>query len=156
MILNFRTRFAMAGHTPDIVRFAQGERRKMQRAGLIDAEVSLGSHAEPLSPEDGPPVVAFVNAANLGGRFGGWEGRWVAQCDACAGAEYVDLDQPIFMCNGCFNAAVGYQWRRVTLPAAATRTQIEALLEARPGNLRNWLPHESVAELRRQNDALSG
>lgn len=139
----------MAGHTPDVVRFALGELARMQRAGLVDPAVSLGNHASPVDP----PVVALVNAAHLGGRFG-WEGRWVAQCDQCSGAEYVDLAEPIFMCCGCFNAAAGYQWRRVQLPAASVRAQIEGLLGARAGRYRNWLPTETLADLRAQNRTL--
>lgn len=90
---------------------------------------------------DVPAIPAHVN-----------HGRWIVQCPDCPGAEYVFMDQPIMMCNSCWNAAVGGKWRWVDVPSESKRRDLEAVLEARPlPQTRNWLPHEKVADLVKEN-----
>ena len=75
---------------------------------------------------------------------------WIACCPDCRGAEFVWLDNLLFMCNSCWNGAIGGMWRRVILPPNVA--EIEAALMRRPApENRNWLPHETVEELLAQN-----
>ena len=147
-ILDFQKRFAVRSgrRRPDLLNFVQGEFAKAQAIGLIDAGVLLGNPDAPLETA----VRAEINAAFIGGRFG-TQGRWIAQCPSCAGAEYVDLGLLIFMCCSCFNAEHGHAWLRVQIPAPGLRQSIESELLKRPGANRNWLPDESLAALRHQN-----
>lgn len=106
----------------------------------------------------GEPIYAYVDF-----------GRWIAACE-CGGHEYVDPDEQIFYCFSCGNRAVQGDARPVIFPDA--RDEIERLLLRRPiddraginaldralkakplipGLSRSWLPHETPAELRRQN-----
>lgn len=79
------------------------------------------------------------------------QGRWLADCE-CGGAEYVDLELPLFMCCNDWNRADEHKWRRVVLPA--DRERIEQLLLARPNiENRNWRPRESVEDLEAENVA---
>lgn len=81
-------------------------------------------------------------------------GRWIADCpfDGCRGAEYVDVDEPVFFCCECRNAPVQHHPVRVEIPAAKHRREIETVLLARPvASTRHWWPRESVADLKREN-----
>lgn len=79
-------------------------------------------------------------------------GRWLAVCPTCQGAEYVNLDNPLFFCCECRNQAVDHQPIPVTVPDTKTRSQIETYLGARPAPAnRNWLPGETVKDLRAEN-----
>jgi hypothetical protein len=88
----------------------------------------------------GIPVVAYVNA-----------GRWLAKCE-CGGAEFVDFEDPSFMCCSCWNEPIGHAWRTVVIPAPATRVAVDRLLILRPEENRNW-KGESVATLADENRA---
>jgi len=92
-----------------------------------------------------PAVVAYVN-----------QGRWVTDCPAegCTGAELVNLDAPLFFCCECRNETWGHDLLPIALPPAGKRGEIEAYLLARPHDVnRNWLAHETVADLRDENRA---
>ena len=83
---------------------------------------------------------AYVNA-----------GRWMVECPDCFTAVLIDEDDLLFYCPGC---GTDDQWKRVTMPSE--RDEIERLLLLRPGwrensPNRNWLPHETVEDLRQQN-----
>lgn len=100
-------------------------------------------HAVPPPSEvaDAAPVSAVID-----------NDRWVVVCPDCGAAQYVWLEAPLLMCAGCMNASIGYRWRRIALPPAAEREEIEAILGHRQkvGD-RNWSPSESIADLRREN-----
>lgn len=149
-IETMRSFFAGRGHevTPESFAAAHLAREKRQvaamlregplpRSELAILEVRLG---DPTAPVEGADVMAVVNA-----------GRWIVSCE-CGGAEYVDLERPVFMCCACWNAAQGHQWRRIRLPSARRRRAIErVLLVRRDRRTRNWQPGEKVADLEREN-----
>ena len=148
-ILDRRTRFAgVAGdhHVTPIALVAEGTLARMIAAGAVSPEVRLGSPADPR----GRSVAAEVNAAELEGEWS-WQGRWIARCPDCSGAEYVDFDTPVFMCCNCFNRANGYAWRPVATPNRTRRAEIEELLIRRPARNRSWLASETLDDLREQN-----
>jgi hypothetical protein len=81
-------------------------------------------------------------------------GRWVARCpvEGCNGAEYVNLEAPAFFCCECRNAAFDHHPIPVKVPPLRVRSEIERYLGARPAPAtRNWLPGETVRDLRREN-----
>ena len=146
-ILEFRSRFAAGKSVVLQPAFATGQLLTAQQKGLMEPFVQLGDINSPV----GSPVIARVNAAYLGGRFG-WKGRWIADCDNedCVGAEMIDWKLPVFMCCACFNRAVGFQWRRIALPE--NRVGIERALLRRPkANIHNFEPGETLADLIEQN-----
>ncbi len=139
-ILDIETRFA--GHGIGVREFVGGQlRQHLQATREI---IALGDPATPLDTH----VLARVNAAPLGGRLG-VQGRWIADCPSCSGAEYVDFRNPIFMCCSCWNKDFGHQWLRVKVPKI--KADIEAELLKRPAGNRHWEPNETLADLRRQN-----
>lgn len=85
-----------------------------------------------------PPAVARLN-----------KNRWLANCPDCSGAEYVWLEQLLFLCQSCWNETIGHQWRRVTLPR--NLAAIERLVSHRRLEHRNWEPGETLGDLRRDN-----
>lgn len=89
------------------------------------------------------PIPAFVA-----------QGQWVVDCPDCGrNRSMVWLTEPLYMCPACWNQAIGGDWRRVELPAE--REHIEALLLARTlREARNWLPGETLDDLRAENEAL--
>ena len=156
VIVEFRNR-----HSAPLVglinpEFANNELARHKQAGLVSKDVSLGYIKTPLLVAK--PAYAQVNAGFVAGRFG-LVGRWIAPCpehndpvNPCAGAEWVDFKTPVFMCCSCFNQNIGYQWRPLILPDKHFRVQIERELLDRPWtNLHNWLPDESVDDLKTQN-----
>lgn len=118
---------------------------------------SLLEHAQQSPSSVGdltPPAAGVALGVNLAARVNG--GRWIADCptDGCCGAEFVNLDDPLFFCCECRNAEVAHQPIPITVPAVATRKQIEAYLGARPAPAtRNWFPHETIKDLRDENRA---
>lgn len=80
-----------------------------------------------------------------------YHGLWIVDCDCCNGAQVVHPGDP-FQCVGCYNHDHDYCWRPVIFPPDAVRQQIEALLSKRrrPEEM-NWFPHETVADLAREN-----
>lgn len=140
MILDFNSYFPKAG---GYRAFVQSFRICQERAGgesivIGDPDAALDVY-----------VNAYVNAANLGG-VRGWQGRWIANCadPTCHGCEAVAPGQP-FMCCRCWNRAHSGAWLKVRFPK--DKREIERLLILRPGNARNWFPHETVAEIRAEN-----
>lgn len=101
-----------------------------------------------------PPAAGVSLAAKATARVSG--GFWIADCptDGCAGAELVNFADPLFFCCACRNAAFGNLPLAVTVPAPKKRVDIEAYLGSRPAPAtRNWLPHETVTDLRDENKA---
>jgi hypothetical protein len=78
-------------------------------------------------------------------------GRWVVMCPSCLSAEIGDRVAGRFMCHDCRNSDHGGMWITVDWPEDADA--IDELLNARPDRLtRNWLPHETVADLAAENE----
>jgi hypothetical protein len=91
--------------------------------------------------EGAPPLAARLYAD-----------QWIVTCDRCGSASYCWPDAPLFLCAECFNGTDGGLWRRVTVPDRDTRQEIEAITGMRPlPAQRNWLPGETVDDLRREN-----
>lgn len=151
-LVSLRTHFVAVGdHILSATSFAQAVLTERQatvrqhlqffpfgtRPEVALLQVDLG---DPEQPTDAP-IPAFVN-----------HGRWLAQCQTCRSAEYVDLDQLLFMCCACWNFDYGCQWRRVLLPK--NWKAIEKLLLLRPDpDTRNWEPGERLTLLRADNKA---
>ena len=101
-------------------------------------------------PEPTPATIAGRVQARVN------HGRWLVDCPGCNSALVIDLDEPVYMCVECGNAANGGRWLRVIFPRQ--RKGIEAELLKRPygrnpedAPTRNWEPGETVADLRREN-----
>jgi len=102
--------------------------------------------------------------------------RWIAACpdEYCGGHELVEIDEPIFFCLSCGNAANKGNYYAVEFPDAAKRVEIYAELEKRPLNRppngnkirraelsksaldprlsRSWHHSEKVNELKQQRE----
>jgi len=72
-------------------------------------------------------------------------GRWVADCPKCNGAELIHAKDVLFKCQLCKAEAECKQPRNAR--------KIDALLEPRPLENRNWQAGESLDDLRRENAA---
>lgn len=84
-----------------------------------------------------------------------WQGGWVVPCPFCAGLEYGDPDQPLFLCCSCWNTEVGGKLVSVRYPAPTTIAAIESELLKRPqGKQRGWLKNETLKHLREENKQL--
>ena len=97
----------------------------------------------PFVDQAGDPLPASIHRDN-----------WVVACptEGCGDVSFVWLDEPLYMCANCFNEEVGGRWRRVQVPPAGEREQIEAVLGQRVlPQQRNWDPAETVGELEAQN-----
>lgn len=110
-----------------------------------------------------------------------WQGQWIADCEHCNNAMFVDPDEPIFFCFGCLNRKNGGTCRPVVFPEQ--REEIERLILARPVNdvagltdleraglarailsveidgvihplCRSWNPNETVEDLQKQNEVI--
>lgn len=77
------------------------------------------------------------------------EGRWIAACPDCSGAQLTHPADPRFMCVNCGNQSVGGMWRVVRWPK--NLDAIEKALDVRPLANQHWLPGESVADLLSEN-----
>tara|TARA_Y100000310_G_scaffold233219_1_gene236074 strand:+ start:1926 stop:2354 length:429 start_codon:yes stop_codon:yes gene_type:complete len=85
-------------------------------------------------------------------------GKWIVDCPWCKSAEFVFMDNPIFLCRNCWNNATT-EYIKVSLPKNINA--IEAVLEKREkfnweaGRKvymnRNWEPGETVAFLEKEN-----
>ena len=104
---------------------------RMDRQG-----VTLGS------PDDLGAVVALARVN---------QSRWIADCPAeqCHGSEYVDMDNKIFMCCGCWNSMYDNKWLRVQVPN--DRQKLEEVLLLRPVRFRNWFPDETLEDQIKEN-----
>ncbi len=85
-------------------------------------------------------AVAYVN-----------HGRWVADCPFCSGAEEMATLPMSFFCHACQMAAVQGQAIPALFPAPAEAESIERVLAIRPVPNRNWVPGETVDQLRAEN-----
>lgn len=74
-------------------------------------------------------------------------GRWMTTCPRCDGTPMAWPENPQAICAECGTLF------RVEFPPAATRQAVERLLLRRAKENRNWLPTESVDDLRAENRA---
>lgn len=76
-------------------------------------------------------------------------GRWLADCPACnAGIALTPGASEAF----CFGFGCGHRFTHIAWPDDAAVEEIERTLRARPKiATRNWLPTETVDDLRREN-----
>ena len=95
---------------------------------------------QPDAPTAGDPIVVYAN-----------EGRWIAECPDCRGAQLASHHDPRFMCVECANVANGGAWRPLTWPQ--DRPAIEQVLDGRQPVNQNWAPGETVADLAAANTA---
>lgn len=113
-----------------------------QPAGLEQFTVQvLKRHGRPRPPgiDNNTTAIAEIN-----------HGKWLANCPFCTGAELVQKDDPRFFCLSCCNEAAGGKWIKVKFPADCD--QIEQELEKRTAvKNQNWIPPETVAQLRKEN-----
>ena len=114
-------------------------RRMGFRAWTLDQVRRLG-HRPDEGPAIGPPVEARIN-----------QGRWLADCPFCSGAELIEPETPEFMCWSCGNAKNGGRFVVVSVPATRQREEIERLLSSRPADNQNWNPGEDMAFLVAEN-----
>lgn len=61
-----------------------------------------------------------------------WQGQWIARCEDCNGASFIDPDEPMFFCFGCGNRSNGGACRPVLIPD--DWREIENALLERPVN----------------------
>ena len=83
-------------------------------------------------------------------------GRWIVQCPNvgnCNEATVVSKRAPHFICNLCGSPENDGQWYNVAFPADARLIEAELLKRGRRQN-RNWEPHETLDDLRRENAAI--
>lgn len=72
-------------------------------------------------------------------------GRWVAECFDCSAAAHLDRFQDGFVCECGYPVSVVW-------PSEATVYGVERLLLMRPSRKnQNWLPHETLDDLLREN-----
>ena len=106
-----------------------------QRA-MIGALPKLGEDAAK------PATFAYVN-----------HGRWLVDCPFCGSTQIAAKSDRRFLCagaDGCANAQVGGAYIPVVWPKDADRIEAELLQRPTPNN-RNWMPGETVKDLRREN-----
>lgn len=77
-------------------------------------------------------------------------GRWICKCPFCKGAEIADRQDKRFFCLSCFNKSIAGQWLKVEFPKDEKKIEIELSKRPKVEN-RNWIPSESVNDLRREN-----
>ena len=109
-----------------------------QRSGI-----ELPAPEPPYIDEDAPPAIGRV-----------YHDRWIVDCPepGCGDASFIWLDALLYMCANCFNEALGGRWRRVEVPDAAEREELERILAYRAlPQHRNWSPEETAGALRAQN-----
>lgn len=77
------------------------------------------------------------------------QGRWIAECPFCNGAELVRPDDPKFYCLSCGNAEIGNKWIAVEFPG--DHDKITKELEKRPKEqVANWVPGEKLEDLEKE------
>ena len=77
------------------------------------------------------------------------QGRWIVDCPWCRSAQVASFTDRRFLCGDCGNVRVGGRWARTIWPKDPE--SIEALLEHRPAEARNWRRGETAAQLRAEN-----
>ena len=108
-------------------------------AFLYPHESRRGYFAPPTGVSDAH--IVFVRANH---------GRWITNCLWCNSAQEASRNDRLFYCAKCQNEPIGNATVRVEWPDEPDA--IEALLLERPfRENRNWEPHESVADLGREN-----
>ena len=108
--------------------------------------MGFGQLSDPTEDNTSGTVAARIN-----------HGIWLVNCQGCNDALIINLDELVFMCPICGNAANDGKWFKVTIPS--NRKAIEAELLKRPWNgrnpasavNRNWEPGETVATLKQEN-----
>lgn len=85
------------------------------------------------------PLKALVN-----------HGRWIVNCPTCLGSQFASRTERRFFCTTCLNQAAGGLWIHVDWPDQAARIEQLLLRRPNPAN-RNWYPHETIADLEREN-----
>lgn len=106
-----------------------------------------------------------------------YRGHWIADCDVCNGAMFVDPDDPLFFCLECFNRRDSGKMRPIVFPD--DRQEIEQAILERPVNdfagvtdseragrafieaggmtfTRDWVPGETAKDIRTQNSVIDG
>jgi len=79
------------------------------------------------------------------------QGRWLAKCPLCGGAEMVSQEWPFFFCMSCGMADNGSHVMAVEFPKS--KQQIEIILAVRPTENRNWQAGETKRNLWNENVA---
>jgi hypothetical protein len=98
---------------------------------LWSASVPFNPHTQtaPL-----PPLKVYAN-----------QGRWIAECPDCAGAQLASPLDLRFMCVCCANFTIQGMWWPIVWPT--NRSAIEAALVGRRPENQNWAWGESIADL---------
>lgn len=115
---------------------------------------TLHDHAarHPNGMRDRTGPAAGAGAAKAFARVSG--SCWIVDCPdpACTGAEFANFADPRFFCCACRNAAWDHKPLKVVLPTAKQRAEIDAVLAKRDDpHTRNWMPGETVADLKVEN-----
>lgn len=81
------------------------------------------------------------------------QGRWLVLCPnpTCDGIELANEHEGFFCCE-CRNALVGHRPMRIVFPTERSTIE-EILLERELPVIRDWLPGETVEQLRAENAA---
>lgn len=80
-------------------------------------------------------------------------GRWIGRCPWCSAALPVSVDDPRFFDPMCHNDGSS-SWAPVVFPD--DWEEIEAVLDRRRVQNRNWRHGETVADLEAENEAHAG
>lgn len=122
-----------------VIKYASGNYR-----GFIERECRMrwSAHANWEIDPAAPPLYAEIDRAS-----------WRVVCDVCREAVVIDYGEAYF-CPSCLNMAHGGRARVVKFPDKKERAAIETLLALRPNpNNRNWLPFETVSDIKNENAA---
>jgi len=76
-------------------------------------------------------------------------GRWIVDCPFCKGAEYLWEGMKLFLCVSCLNNDTRLPIR-VEVPKNKSAIE-KILLERENPETRNWMPGETLADLKREN-----
>lgn len=122
----------------------QAVQQQLRTQGFIQASL-MDTLAVQLGDPDNPALLPVLRPYVNGS-------CWLVKCDDCGGVEFLDFDDPIFMCCTCWNEAKSHRWRRVVVPRPLVRAMIERILLKRPQErTRSWYPTESLRELAAEN-----
>lgn len=123
----------------------QAAHQQMVTMGFVQADL-----ADMMSIQLGNPDAAVEDLPLLRPYVNG--GVWLVKCDDCGGVEFLDWEDPIFMCCTCWNFLRDRNWRKVRLPGPRVRALIERILLKRPeSKTRSWYPRERLRELMEEN-----
>ena len=121
---------------------AHGDTRTLEQHAERNPNAQLdrsGPSGEPLSE---PKALARVSGS-----------CWIVDCPTGdGGAELVNFDDLRFFCCACRNASWKHRPLEIVVPELAERLEIEQTLLKRPDvTTRNWLPGESIDDLKVDN-----